>query len=87
MLQFKIIVGGGHLGLRFWPFFASVFRSFRFGSSVFRFSTALRFVVVSLQSLYTNSQLKFQDFSRIFQVNIYKNPGPEKAKVTLEATM
>ena len=39
---------GGHWGWRFWPFFASVFRSYRFLSSVLRFSTALGFVVVSL---------------------------------------
>lgn len=34
------------------------------------------------QGLQTNGQLPviFQNFSRIFQVNTYKNPGPEKAK-------
>ena len=30
------------------------------------------------QGSYTNGQLKFQDFSRTFQVNILKNPGPDE---------
>ena len=38
----------GFAVLQFWPFFASVFRSYRFWSSVLQFSTALQFVVVSL---------------------------------------
>ena len=63
----------------------SEFWILKLGFSVFY--TALRFAVVSLKGSYTNSQLKFKDFSRTFQVNVYKNPGPEEAKITLEATM
>ena len=37
----------GFAVLQFWPFFTSVFQSFRFWSLVLRFSTALRFAVVS----------------------------------------
>ena len=46
--RFKLSVQrGGHWGLWFWPFFASVFRSFKFWSLVLRFSTAPRFAVIS----------------------------------------
>ena len=50
LLSYKLRIistRGGHWGLRFWPFFTSVFRSFRFWSPVLQFSTTLRFAVVS----------------------------------------